>query len=212
MSVIKNLKYKTDDFSLEVPEWTLLDLGVTALWGPSGSGKSTLFRCLLGLEKCSGYEWIFEGIDLAKLSIQERKIGVVFQSYDLFPHMSVQENINFALEARGLNVSKHQSFLDEVLSQLQIHQLLKKNVQLISGGEKQRVALARAIIARPRILMLDEPFSALDENLREESRSLVKKIITQLKIPTLLITHDKNDIQVLADKVTLIRDGRLQES
>lgn len=216
MSVVQNLLIEYSDFNVDVPHWEILDRGVTALWGPSGAGKTTVFRALLGFEPVQSLKWIFteDGceIDLAKLPTPQRKLGVVFQTLDLFPHMSARENVRFAAAARGLSASEAKSREAELIETLRMGHFIDRSASLISGGEKQRVALARALIARPRVLFLDEPFSALDSDLRSEARALVKSIIMRWNIPTVLITHDKDDIAALADKVSKITNGRISES
>ena len=201
MSLIKNLILKQDDFSLNIPSWSFEDRGVIALSGPSGSGKTTVFRCLLGIEKCENLIWEMEGVNISALPMKEKNIGVVFQTLDLFPHMTVQENIFFPLEVRGIQFEDAKQSFNHIVESLKISHILKINSTKISGGEKQRAAIARAIIAKPRFLFLDEPFSSLDEDLKLESRKLIKSVISDLKIPTLMISHDKNDIDELADQV-----------
>lgn len=209
MSLVEILEIDYTDFKISVQNWEILDKGVTVLWGPSGSGKTSVFRGLLGLEKTSKQKWIFNGIDMFQLSIPQKKIGVVFQSYDLFPHMSAMENIKFAADARKIPFQKFQLDLDSLTKQLRIDVILQKKASVLSGGEQQRVALARALIGEPRILFLDEPFSALDEDLKQESRQLIKDVLQKSGIPVLLITHDQRDVDVLADKVTQIRNGEI---
>ena len=209
MSYVENIKRDYGDFKLDIPHWEILDEGVTVLWGPSGSGKTSLFRILLGLEACPGFTWNFQGQDLAKLKTPERRLGVVFQSLDLFPHMTAEENILFAARARRIDPVKAQKRLQELTTELQMTDFINRKAEVLSGGEKQRVALARAIIGEPRLLLLDEPFSALDEELREGSRKLVKNVITTEKIPTLLVTHDQRDVDMLANKVSTLRQGSL---
>ncbi|MFS4458412.1 ATP-binding cassette domain-containing protein [Bdellovibrio sp. HCB2-146] len=209
MSLVENLIHDYGDFKIEVPTWEILDTGVTALCGPSGSGKTSIFRLLLGLEKNQQYNWNFQGIDLAKMKTPERKLGVVFQSYDLFPHMTAKENILFAARARKVPTDRAEKRLKELVQTLKMENFLERKTSLCSGGEKQRIALARALMGEPRILFLDEPFSALDPHLRSESRKLVKDLIEKEKIPTILVTHDKDDVDFLANKVSYIDNGKI---
>lgn len=209
MSLVKNLIRKYDDFLIEIPEWEILDEGVTVLMGPSGSGKTSVFRILLGLEECPGLVWDFKGTDIAQLKTPERRLGVVFQTLDLFPHMSGRDNILFAAKARRIPAEKVKSRMTQLIEELQMEKFIHRKAEVLSGGEKQRVAIARAIMGEPRLLLLDEPFSALDQELREESRNLLKSVIATEKIPTLLVTHDPRDVEVLANKVTKISEGRL---
>lgn len=209
MSLVENLILEMEDFRIEILRWEILDKGVTALIGPSGSGKSTVFRVLLGIEPCRTLRWILDGIDLASLSVRERRLGVVFQGYDLFPHLSARGNIQFAADARGLSAQESQLLLQELINELRMETFIDRKIYLCSGGEKQRVALARAIIGKPRVLLLDEPFSALDEELRSEARLLLKKLIDRFSIPTILVTHDPRDVAVLANKVSQIQNGQI---
>lgn len=211
MSFVENLRRDYGDFKIEIPSWEILDEGVTVLWGPSGSGKTSVFRVLLGLESCPGMKWNFNGVDLAKFKTPQRKLGVVFQTLDLFPHMTAKENILFAARARDVSDEKARNRLKELSAILKMESFLDRPAAVLSGGERQRVAIARAIMGQPRLLLLDEPFSALDQELREESRRLVKQVIEVEKIPTLLVTHDQRDVEILANKVSTIRNGRIVE-
>jgi ABC-type sulfate/molybdate transport systems ATPase subunit len=209
MSVVKDLIRDYGSFKLEIPRWEILDSGVTALWGPSGSGKTSVFRVLLGLEECSRLSWIFKDQDLAKLPVAKKNLGVVFQNYELFPHLTAQENILFAAEAKSLSKADTKAQLSRLSERLGLKSCLTRKAQLLSGGEKQRVALARALMSRPRFLLLDEPFSALDENLRAEARELVREVLLEENIPALLVTHDDRDLKALAQRVQKIENGRL---
>lgn len=211
MSYVENLVRNYGDFVLEVPRWEILDQGVTVLWGPSGAGKTSIFRILLGLEDCPGMKWIFQDKDLAKLKAPERRLGVVFQTLDLFPHMTAEQNILFAARARKIESQRALRHLEQLSEALRMKNFLSRPASVLSGGEKQRVAIARALIGEPRLLLLDEPFSALDQELREESRQLVSKLIEEKAIPTLLVTHDSRDVEVLADKISVIKNGKIVE-
>ena len=210
MSWVKNLKRDYGDFLLDIPSWEILDQGVTALWGPSGSGKTSLFRLLLGLERVEpGFSWEFAGTDLARLSTPERRLGVVFQTLELFPHMTAEENIRFAAEARRRSSAETETHLNELVETLGLGSCLRRKASVLSGGEKQRVALARALIGKPRLLFLDEPFSALDADLRAEARALVKRALDQEKTPAVLVTHDREDLAAFQGKVSEISAGRI---
>jgi sulfate transport system ATP-binding protein/putative spermidine/putrescine transport system ATP-binding protein len=206
MSQIKNLIRDYGDFKVNIPNWEIADVGVTALLGPSGSGKTTIFRMLMGLEKCDSLEWYFKNENLAQLKPAERNLGVVFQTYDLFSHLSAMENIEFAIEAKKI---KNSNLADSFIKKLNLSKCQNNKADILSGGEKQRVALARALVGSPRMLLLDEPFSALDQGLRQEARSLVKSIVEELEIPVLLITHDPQDVKFLADYTVKIDNGSL---
>ncbi|MGZ3747637.1 MAG: ATP-binding cassette domain-containing protein, partial [Pseudobdellovibrionaceae bacterium] len=189
----------------------ILDQGVTVLWGASGSGKTSVFRLLIGLESAGNLKWTFQEQDLAKMKVPQRRLGVVFQTLDLFPHMTAEENILFAAKARNISSPQAQAKLLELTQVLQMNSFLHRPVRVLSGGEKQRVAIARALSGQPRILLLDEPFSALDQDLRQESRDLIKKVIEREKIPTVLVTHDPLDVEMLAHKVSTIKNGQIVE-
>jgi sulfate transport system ATP-binding protein/putative spermidine/putrescine transport system ATP-binding protein len=209
MSVIQNLVHDFGGFKLDIPHWEISDSGITSLKGRSGSGKSLIIRILLGLEECPRLVWSFHGENLAALPIEKRGLGVVFQNYELFPHLTAQENIEFAARARKIEISRRQIKLDELVENLQLKNCLYRKAKLLSGGEQQRVALARALIGRPRFLFLDEPFSALDAELKSEARALVRKIIQLEQIPTLLVSHDEDDIRDLAEHRIHIQNGEL---
>lgn len=215
MSLVENLTFKyneTSSFQLNIPKWEIADKGVTALMGASGSGKSTVFKVLIGLEECPGFKWTYQGENLAQLKIQEKKLGVVFQNYELFPHMTAVENLIFAARSRKINKSDYSTAINVLVDQLDLGDCLNRKCALLSGGEQQRVALARALVGQPRFLLLDEPFSALDSHLRKESRQIVKDLIQEYQIPTLLITHDEEDTKELAESVVYIEKGSLKQS
>lgn len=209
MSLVENLLREYDGFKLNIPRWEIPDQGVTALWGPSGSGKTSVFRLLIGLEPCPGLKWTHQGVDLARLPVPERHLGVVFQTLELFPHMTAEQNILFAARARKMDVKQARARLKELSEELRMQSYLQRKAAVLSGGEAQRVALARAVITQPRFLFLDEPFSSLDQELRGEARSLVKQLIAKMGIPTLLVTHDVEDLSVLAETIVKIKDGQL---
>ncbi len=209
MSLVKNLFYDVENFNLNIPEWHLPDSGIVALLGPSGAGKTTIFKILLGLIPCPTLEWIFNGEDLAKLSVQKRKLGVVFQSLELFPHLTARQNILFAAKARQIPQNIINSNLELFSIDLDMKKFLDRKVEFLSGGEKQRTAMARALMGEPIFLFLDEPFSSLDEELKSDARMLVKKILAKKKTPTLLITHDPRDIEQMADHVFHLKGGHL---
>jgi ABC-type sugar transport system ATPase subunit len=199
MAKIKNLYYRQDDFSLKISSWDFSDTGVSCIVGPSGSGKSTLLWILAGLlnptprpHQESFEFWIGEE-ELSGLSATERQVGFVFQDYGLFPHLSVWDNIIYPAEARGLSEDKWLSHGRDLVRQLTLNDVLTKRAEVVSGGEAQRTALARALLLRPKMLLLDEPFSALDEGLKSLALELVKNLNDKYKIPFLLVTHDPRD-------------------
>ncbi|AGH96304.1 ATP-binding cassette domain-containing protein [Pseudobdellovibrio exovorus] len=212
MSSIKNLRYKTEDFVLDIPELQLPESGVTAIVGHSGAGKTTLLNILVGLLKPdTDWQWTFKGEDLNKMRMEDRRIGVVFQSYDLFPHLSAEENVLLVLRSRhrGNHYSEAMQKLEVLKKTLSVESCWQTRAQNLSGGEKQRIALLRALMSNPRLLILDEPFSALDPELRAEARSLVKNVISQLEIPVYLITHDQDDVLSMSQQRVILSAGKV---
>ncbi len=212
MSTIKKLFLNFEEFEIDIPEMHILDEGVTALWGASGSGKTSILRALCGFIHCETMEWNFQDVDLNKLSVADRRLGVVFQTLDLFPHLSARQNIVYAGIVRKIPDSEIQEEMTQLTSSLEMQSFLDRKAAVLSGGEQQRVALARAIISRPRFLLLDEPFSSLDSSMRAEARNLVERVLKKRKIPTILITHDQEDIDQLAQRVCKIEKGKLIET
>lgn len=211
MSFIKNLHFKIGRFELNIPQLELPESGVIALTGGSGSGKTTLLKVLLGLHQPQNWQWQSGATALHRLPLSDRRMGVVFQGYDLFPHMTAEENIMVVLKARHSGVRRHQMLqqLAALKEQLNLQDCWQTSARDLSGGEKQRVALLRAVMSDPRMLLLDEPFSALDSNLRDEARALVKTVISQLSIPVILVTHDTEDVQRLAQYEIKLAQGRV---
>ena len=188
---------------------------LVALLGPSGSGKTTLLRIIAGLDFPDQGSVYFDGIDATRLKIQKRCVGFVFQSYALFRHMSVFKNVAFGLEVmhRGERLKKAE-VRDRVIDLLQLVQLPgfeKRLPHQLSGGQRQRVALARALAINPQILLLDEPFGALDAKVRKELRTWVKELQHQLKITTFFVTHDQEEALELADRVAVMNNARIEQ-
>jgi sulfate transport system ATP-binding protein/putative spermidine/putrescine transport system ATP-binding protein len=210
MSLVKNLFKDFGDFKLSVPELKLADQGLTLLWGPSGAGKTSLIRALIGLDDCRGMEWTFGSIDVAKMTPSQREISVVFQNLSLFPHLTAHENIIFPLEARKKSLKDYRKDFHALTDLLGVTEFLNKKCQVLSGGEKQRVALARALITRPRMIVLDEPFSALDIQLKKQARELLRAIMTERQTPMLLVSHDPIDAEQLAQEVIILEKGQIK--
>ena len=199
--------YAVDHIDLDIEQHEIF-----ALLGSSGSGKSTLLRMLAGMETPNQGKIILDGQDITGLAPYERPINMMFQSYALFPHMTVEQNIAFGLDT-GWRNPKHRRLPEAVsfwLERMQLSEIADHYPHQISGGQRQRTALARSCIPQPRWLLLDEPFSALDPDLRHQMRELVADVQQELKIPMLMISHDLADTQALADEVIRMEDGILQ--
>lgn len=181
------------------------------LVGPSGCGKSTLMNCIAGLEEITGGEIRLDGGDISGASPKDRDIAMVFQSYALYPTMTVQENIAFGLKMRKVPASKIEEEVSRVAKLLQIEHLLGRKPAQLSGGQQQRVAMGRALARRPKIYLFDEPLSNLDAKLRVEMRTEIKLMHQRLKTTTVYVTHDQIEAMTLGDKVAVMKDGIVQQ-
>jgi len=188
---------------------------VTVLFGPSGSGKTTILRCLAGLERpdrgfirCGDETW-FDGARAICVPPQVRRIGYLFQEYALFPHLTVSQNIGFGVSGPR---PERQARVARLLDVLQLRGLATRYPPELSGGQQQRVALARALATEPRVLLLDEPLSALDTPTREPLRRELRRVLSRCGIPTLLVTHDRIDALTLGDRMLVIADGRIRQA
>jgi molybdate transport system ATP-binding protein len=188
---------------------------VTVLFGPSGAGKSTVLRCLAGLDcptsgviKCGGEIW-FDHATRVFLSPQNRNVGYLSQDYSLFPHLNVRRNIIYGL--RALPAAEQDARLEHVMRLLELHELEHRMPAQLSGGQQQRVALARSLVRRPRVLLLDEPLSAVDAPTRQRIRGELRHVLKQLTIPTVLVTHDRAEALALGDELAIMVEGRLIE-
>jgi molybdate transport system ATP-binding protein len=197
-------------FSLDV-EFTA-PVGVTVIFGPSGSGKTTLLQCIAGLLRPDsgvisiGNESIFDSEQVVELPPQQRRIGYVFQDLALFPHMTATENIAFGTRENG---GRRDEMVSDVLERFRIAHVAAHRPGEISGGERQRVALARALVTQPRLLLLDEPFSALDDPLKLEIIADLKQWLEEHRIPVLFVTHDRSEAAALGDRMLLMKDGNV---
>ena len=193
-----------DNLSLTVEEGSF-----TTLLGPSGCGKTTLLRLISGfLEPASG-EILIDGVNQSGIEVNERKVGMVFQDYALFPHLSVSQNIAYGLKIQKFSKSEIESKVSEIAKALGIEDLLARFPNELSGGQQQRVALARALILKPKILLMDEPLSSLDTKLRTKVREELKEIQQKLKITTVYVTHDQEEALSLSTKIAVIDNGKL---
>ena len=194
-----------------------LDLGIAAgetlvLLGPSGCGKTTLLRLIAGLEAPdAGGRVFFDGEDVARLPIERRNVGMVFQSYALFPDMDVTGNIAYGLRVRGVPREQAARRVDEMLEMMRLAEFRGRRVDALSGGQRQRVALARAIAPQPRVLLLDEPLSALDARLREQLRQEIDALLRGLGITAIYVTHDQAEAMALGDRICAMDHGRIAQ-
>jgi sn-glycerol 3-phosphate transport system ATP-binding protein len=195
-----------DDVSFEAPAGKML-----VLLGPSGCGKSTTLRLIAGLEQASSGRIMIGGLDVTHLPPRERKLSMVFQSYALFPHLSVAENIVFGLRVRRVPAAERRARLARVADLLGLGTLLERKPSQLSGGQQQRVALGRAIIAETAVCLMDEPLSNLDAQLRLEMRREIRGLQQKLGVTMVYVTHDQTEAMSMADQVILLRDGRVEQ-
>ena len=180
-----------------------------ALLGPSGSGKTTLLRMLAGFETPTVGSILLDGEDVSRIPPNHRPINLMFQSYALFPHMTVAQNIAYGLEMERLPKAEIRSRVDEMMEMVQLPHLAGRKPDQLSGGQRQRVALARSLAKRPRLLLLDEPLGALDKKLRGEMQLELKRIQDQFGITFIVVTHDQEEALVMADRIAILKDGKL---
>jgi sulfate/thiosulfate transport system ATP-binding protein len=180
-----------------------------ALLGPSGSGKSTLLRILAGLEvPDSGRVWL-SGYDATSIQLQQREIGFVFQNYALFPHLTVIENISFGLDIRNIENSRKKQRVNELIQLVQLERFASRYPNQLSGGQRQRVALARALAIEPKVLLLDEPFAALDAKIRKQLRYWLRTLHNHLSLTTVFVTHDHQEALELAQEIIVLENGNI---
>ncbi len=180
-----------------------------ALLGASGSGKTTLLRMLAGFETLSGGQILLNGRDISNVPPNHRPVNLMFQSYALFPHMTVAQNIAYGLEMEKLPRAEIRARVDEILATIQLAPLAGRKPEQLSGGQRQRVALARALVKRPQLLLLDEPLGALDKKLRGEMQLELKRIQHQFGITFIIVTHDQEEALVMADRIAILQHGEL---
>jgi sn-glycerol 3-phosphate transport system ATP-binding protein len=196
-----------DKVSLKVPEGSL-----TVLLGPSGCGKSTILRLIAGLEKVTSGTIYIDGKDVTHMDPATRGVSMVFQSYALFPHLNVRENILFGLKVRGISSAERDERLEEAALMVGLIDLLNRKPAQLSGGQRQRVALARSIVSRRRVCLMDEPLSNLDAKLRAEMRDEIRMLQQKLKLTMIYVTHDQVEAMTMADQVALLRQGCVEQT
>ncbi|HWV09959.1 MAG TPA: ABC transporter ATP-binding protein [Pseudomonas sp.] len=182
------------------------------LLGPSGCGKSTLLRCIAGLTEVNGGQILLGGEDLVPLAPQKRGIGMVFQSYALFPNMTVQQNVAFGLRMQQVDKAESASRVQDALAMVELGEFANRYPHQLSGGQCQRVALARSLVTRPRLLLLDEPLSALDARIRKHLREQIRSIQRELGLTTIFVTHDQEEALVMSDRIVLMNAGKIVQS
>ena len=182
------------------------------LLGPSGCGKSTLLRCLSGLEEISSGRIIMDGKDITNLEPKDRNIGMVFQHYSLFPNMTVEENIAFGLKMQKKSKEEIKAKVDSAIQIVELEGKEKAYPENLSGGQQQRVALARSIVQQPKVLLLDEPLSAIDAKLRKSLQNSIKQIHKDLGLTCIFVTHDQDEAMVMSDTIHLFHEGRIEQS
>lgn len=195
-----------DHLNLEIEDGDLV-----CLLGPSGCGKSTTLSIIAGLEQATEGTIYFDEENVGGLEAEDRDIGMVFQDYALYPHMTVQENIAFPLKMQGWKKKDRIEKVKEAAKMLQIEEYLKRKPGKLSGGQQQRVAIARAIVKNPKILLLDEPLSNLDARLRIELRDEIRRVQKQLGITTIFVTHDQEEALSISDKILLMEKGKISQ-
>ncbi|RAS26227.1 MULTISPECIES: ABC transporter ATP-binding protein [unclassified Pseudomonas] len=182
------------------------------LLGPSGCGKSTLLRCIAGLTPVDGGNILIDGHDIVPLSPQKRGIGMVFQSYALFPNMTVEQNVAFGLRMQKVKADESLQRVREALDLVELGSFAGRYPHQLSGGQCQRVALARSLVTRPRLLLLDEPLSALDARIRKHLREQIRAIQRELGLTTIFVTHDQEEALTMSDRIFLMNQGRIVQS
>src|SRR5215204_1529515 len=195
-----------DDVSIEVPSGSL-----TALLGPSGSGKSTLLRVIAGLERPESGTVELDGADVTRQAAQKRGVGFVFQHYAAFKHMTVRENVAFGLKVRKRPRAEIRKRVDDLLELVQIAGWADHYPAQLSGGQRQRMALARALAVEPKVLLLDEPFGALDARVRKDLRAWLRRLHDEMHVTTVFVTHDQEEAMDIADQIVLMNRGRIEQ-
>jgi sulfate transport system ATP-binding protein len=209
---VTGLNKKFGDFvALEDVNVTIPTGQLTALLGPSGGGKSTLLRIIAGLEKSDTGTVTIEGVNATDLPAQKRNVGFVFQHYAVFKHMTVAKNVAFGLEIRKRPKDEIEHRVQELLKLVHLSQFAHRLPSQLSGGQRQRMALARALAVEPSVLLLDEPFGALDAKVRKELRDWLRRLHDEVHVTTVFVTHDQEEALEVADEIVVINDGRIEQ-
>ncbi|MFW9923676.1 MAG: ABC transporter ATP-binding protein [Candidatus Thorarchaeota archaeon] len=212
IEVVNITKSFEDSIAIQGINFTLKNGQLITLLGPSGSGKTTILRLIAGLIEPDEGQILIDNVDISLTPTEERNIGFVFQSYALFPHLTVAENIAFGLETRKWSKNDIITRVKEMLELVDLEGKGKRYPRELSGGEKSRVALARALAPNPTLLLLDEPLSALDQSLKESLRMIIREIQQKIKVSTIYVTHDQSEAMEISDKIILLDKGQIVES
>ncbi|WP_309648344.1 TOBE-like domain-containing protein [Nocardioides sp.] len=209
---VKNVTKKFGDFvALDDVSVSLPTGQLTALLGPSGGGKSTLLRIIAGLDAADTGTIDIEGTDATRLPAQKRNVGFVFQHYAVFKHMTVAKNVAFGLEIRKRPKAEIEHRVEELLKLVHLSQFSHRLPSQLSGGQRQRMALARALAVEPKVLLLDEPFGALDAKVRKELRDWLRRLHDEVHVTTVFVTHDQEEALEVADEIVVINEGRVEQ-
>ena len=210
---IENLRKEFDKgvVALDSINLTFEEGSFIALLGPSGCGKTTTLNCIAGLLEPTSGSIYFDDRDVTELAPKDRNIGMVFQSYALYPHMKVIDNIAFSLKQKGMPKAERHEKARQMAQKLQIEHLLDRLPGELSGGQQQRVAMARALVKEPKVLLLDEPMSNLDARLKIEIRDEIRRIQQDLGVTSIIVTHDQEEAMAMADKIAILDNGRIQQ-
>jgi multiple sugar transport system ATP-binding protein len=201
-----NATPSVDNLNLDIQDGEFM-----VLVGPSGSGKSTALRMLAGLEDVTSGSITIDGVDVSNAPPKDRDIAMVFQNYALYPHMTVGENMGFALKLKGMPKPERQKKVEEVAKVLGLEEFVNRKPKALSGGQRQRVAMGRAIVREPKVFLMDEPLSNLDAKLRVETRANVAALQARLGTTTVYVTHDQVEAMTMGHRVAVLRDGQLQQ-
>ena len=210
MLTLNNLKKSYDQTSILNGISLSIETGeIVSILGPSGSGKTTLLNCILGITEIDSGSVVFNGQDVTGVSMEERGFNIVFQDYALFPNLNAYENITYGLKNKP-GISTQQE-VNELIELLGLSQHLDKHIDQLSGGQKQRVALARTMVMKPKILLLDEPLSALDGVIKESIKEKIKTIAKEFHLTTIIVTRDPEEALTLSDRVLIMKDGSISQ-
>ena len=209
---LRNINKRWGEFiGVDSFDLTIADQEFLVLLGPSGCGKTTTMRMIAGLETASEGDILIDGERVNDLAPKDRDVAMVFQSYGLYPNMTVRENIRFPLKVRKIPKEEHETRVNKAAAMVELEELMHRKPAALSGGQRQRVALARAIVREPNVFLMDEPLSNLDAKLRVSTRAQIKNLSHELKVTTIYVTHDQIEAMTLADRVVVMNKGKIQQ-